>query len=268
MKKYVVTKEMKVMSCGTWVYRIQAFRDIPEHNVRAGQFGGFIEKEENLPHDEDDASWVAGEAVVMNDSTLSGEVLLLNYAIVEGDCALSGDIMVSGRSRLTDCRLEGENIQIAKYAKLEEVQLKGTNIHITGHANCYGIETEESVRDLAITDDVLITGATYTTIGGKNIRLSGSVSIEEGAVIVGENIELLDHVFLLGQPTLKGNNIRLEDSVSLAGDVRLGDDCSLKDCVELVENEVSFDPVLTGLQLSGDVSLHVGEVYEIMQKSK
>ena len=47
IKKYELTDET-VPFCGKDMHRIRALIDIPSNNVKAGDFGGYIEKEENL----------------------------------------------------------------------------------------------------------------------------------------------------------------------------------------------------------------------------
>lgn len=49
-KKYELT-DAKIEAFNTTLYRIRALRDIPAFDVKAGDLGGYIEKEENLSHD-------------------------------------------------------------------------------------------------------------------------------------------------------------------------------------------------------------------------
>ena len=268
MKKYELTKDVRTMNDGTKVYRIRALRDIEEHDVIWGQMGGFVEKEFNLSQAVSDTSWVDDEAVVMGQTELVGSVLVQHNSVVEGDSKLYGHVIVTGKSHLVDTNLIGEEIQITENSRLFDVQLKGDRIHISGNANLYNVRTDDTILGLRITDDVFVEGSDPLVLGGVNIHLLDNVTIEEGATIVGQRITLMNHASLLGQPTLKGIDIRLEDGASLIGDVRLGNDCKIKDTVEVRENEISFDPVLIGLRLEGDLALHVGEIYNIMKNSK
>lgn len=47
MKKYKLTGETKEIG-GVTLHRIRALIDIPEHDVKAGDLGGWIEEEFNL----------------------------------------------------------------------------------------------------------------------------------------------------------------------------------------------------------------------------
>lgn len=58
-KKYKLTDETIEFN-GRTLYRIEALKDF--NNVRAGDKGGYIEKEDNLSHDGD--AWVYGDAKV------------------------------------------------------------------------------------------------------------------------------------------------------------------------------------------------------------
>ena len=77
-KKYELTNEYKVFEDdNVIVYRIRALVDIPEHNVKTGDLGGFIESEDNLSHLGN--CWVADEAVVY------GYTFLFGNAMITGD---------------------------------------------------------------------------------------------------------------------------------------------------------------------------------------
>ena len=59
MKKYEFTGEVKV-KFGVTLKRIRAIIDFG--NVKKGEIGGFIEKEENLSHE--NSAWISGSAWV------------------------------------------------------------------------------------------------------------------------------------------------------------------------------------------------------------
>lgn len=69
MKKYEFTGEVKNIG-GKILHRIRAVRDILEHNVKAGDLGGWIEKEANLSHD--GSAWVSDEARVYGEAQVAG----------------------------------------------------------------------------------------------------------------------------------------------------------------------------------------------------
>ena len=67
MKKYEFTGEVKV-KFGVTLKRIRALIDFG--NVKKGELGGFIEKEENLSHENN--AWVSGHARVSGNAEVSG----------------------------------------------------------------------------------------------------------------------------------------------------------------------------------------------------
>ena len=77
MKKYELTEET-VTVYGKTLYRIRAVRDFG--SVKTGEFGGYIEKEENLSHFGD--AWVYGNAKVYGDARVSGNARVYGNAEV------------------------------------------------------------------------------------------------------------------------------------------------------------------------------------------
>lgn len=76
MKKYELTTEIKIWS-GRKLYRIKALIDFK--SVKAGDLGGWIEKEENLSHS--DNAWVCGDACVYGDAWVCGDA---DYTTIKG----------------------------------------------------------------------------------------------------------------------------------------------------------------------------------------
>ena len=80
MKKFELTTDTK-MRFGKKLFRIKAL--ISFGNVRAGDVGGYIEKEENLSQ--------YGNAWVYGDARVSGDARVYGNARVSGDAWVSGD---------------------------------------------------------------------------------------------------------------------------------------------------------------------------------
>lgn len=81
MKKFKLTSEFIVDISGVKLFRIKAL--IEFGNVKAGDLGGYIEKEKNLSHMGN--AWVSGNAQV------SGNAWVFGDAQVFGDARVSGD---------------------------------------------------------------------------------------------------------------------------------------------------------------------------------
>ena len=69
MKKFELTSEFVTNIFGTKLFRIKALVEFG--NVKAGDLGGYIEKESNLDHYGD--AWVYGNAWVYGDAQVYGD---------------------------------------------------------------------------------------------------------------------------------------------------------------------------------------------------
>ena len=77
MKKFELTAEFVTNVFGKKLFRIKAL--VAFGDVEKGELGGFIEKEDNLSHD--DNAWVSGNARVSGNAQVSGNA---DYAAVAG----------------------------------------------------------------------------------------------------------------------------------------------------------------------------------------
>ena len=132
------------------LYRIRALRDVG--SVKAGEYGGYIESEDNLSHDNvcwifDDA-WVGEHAKVSGNAVVCGTAKIYNNAMmygnayisenahifgsahvfgstyihgdaricesarVSGRCELFGDTKISGDAQISTCSICSNNIKL------------------------------------------------------------------------------------------------------------------------------------------------------------
>ncbi|AJD93232.1 hypothetical protein JMA_39140 (plasmid) [Jeotgalibacillus malaysiensis] len=104
-------KKYSMMKVSPNYYQITALIDIPKWGVKAGDRGGFIEKEENLSQDGD--GWVGHgcsveggshvkHGLVSNRSTLTGRVTLTNGEVrnskLDGEIQVNGAILIENSS--------------------------------------------------------------------------------------------------------------------------------------------------------------------------
>ena len=92
VKKFKLTSEFIVDISGVKLFRIKAL--IEFGNVKAGDLGGYIEKEENLSHMGN--AWVSGDAQVSGNARVFGNAWVSGNARVSGDAWIYGDARVSG----------------------------------------------------------------------------------------------------------------------------------------------------------------------------
>ena len=110
MKKFELTTE-SITFLGRTLFRIKAL--ISFGNVKAGELGGYIEKEGNLSHEGNawvyDNAWVCGDAWVSGDARVYDNAWVYDNARVSGDARVSGNARVSGDAWVSgDARVSGD----------------------------------------------------------------------------------------------------------------------------------------------------------------
>jgi hypothetical protein len=95
MKKYELLDNDTKTQNGVTLRRVRALRSFG--SIEEGELGGFIEKEENLSHEEN--AWVYGDAWVSGDARVYVDARVYGDARVEGDAdwLLVGPAKSSGR---------------------------------------------------------------------------------------------------------------------------------------------------------------------------
>lgn len=89
MKKFELTTDF-ITVFGIKLFRIKALVEFG--TVKAGDLGGYVEKEENLDHDGD--AWVSGDAQVYGNARVSGDA---DYACVRDSEQNTGIQLSSAR---------------------------------------------------------------------------------------------------------------------------------------------------------------------------
>jgi len=92
MKKYELTNETMEFPDNIIFYRIRALRDFGD--VKKGDLGGYIEKEDNLSHDGD--CWVYGNATVIGDARVYENARIFGNADIHGNARVYGNAQVHG----------------------------------------------------------------------------------------------------------------------------------------------------------------------------
>ena len=97
MKKFELTTESITNAVGKKLFRIKALIDFGD--VKAGELGGYVEKEGNVSQDGD--AWVTGNAEVFSNAKVSGNARVFGDARVSGNTWVSGDAWVTGNARVS-----------------------------------------------------------------------------------------------------------------------------------------------------------------------
>ena len=133
-KKYELTDETREVD-GVTLHRIRALVDIPRHDVKAGDLGGWIEAERNLDQEFDawvsDNARVCGDAWVYDNARVYGIARVSDNARVCGDAQVCGNAQGCGNARVCgDARVSG-NAQVYGDAQVE------TLFDYATHMNCW-----------------------------------------------------------------------------------------------------------------------------------
>ena len=106
-KKYEFTGVTKETWAGT-LHQIRAIRDFG--NVKAGDIGGWIEKEENLSHDGD--CWVFGNTVVYGDAKVFGYAKVFGDAEVYENAKVTTTVKTFGNAFIYKITVTDKHIKI------------------------------------------------------------------------------------------------------------------------------------------------------------
>ena len=161
-KKYKLTEET-INVGGTALYRIEALRDFGD--VKKGDKGGFIEKEDNLS--QSDNCWVYGnakvcdKAMVYNNAKVYDNVMVFDNAMVYGNAKVSGNALVYGNGVVHDNAVVCDNAnvygnaRVYSKAKVYEYAAVFDDAMVCGNAKVYGCA--EVFGEARICGDVVIT---------------------------------------------------------------------------------------------------------------
>ena len=97
MKKFELTTD-RIEENGTALYRIKALIDFGD--VKAGDLGGYVEKEENLS--QYGSAWVSDNAFVLGNARVSDNALVSGDTLVCGNAQVYGNAQVSGSACVRD----------------------------------------------------------------------------------------------------------------------------------------------------------------------
>ena len=126
MKKFELTTESITNEAGKKLFRIKALIDFGD--VKAGELGGYVEKEGNVS--QDDNAWVCGNARVHGNTLVCGNARVHGNAWVYGNAEVFGNAMVHGNALVCgDARVHGD----ADYATIHGF---GTQFRTTTFFRC------------------------------------------------------------------------------------------------------------------------------------
>ena len=133
MKKFELTTD-SIKRNRVTLYRIKALIDFGD--VKAGDLGGYVEKEENLSQYGN--AWVSGDACVSGDARVYGDAWLSDNAWVYGNAEVSGNALVRGDARVYDNAWVHGNAEVSGNALVRGDAWVSDNACVSGDARVYG----------------------------------------------------------------------------------------------------------------------------------
>lgn len=162
-KKYEFTDET-IMYCGEFLHRIRAIKNFGD--VRRGNLGGFIQKEENLSHEGD--CWIYNDAKVYNNAKIYDNAGINDNVVIHGNAKVFGNVSVYGNALIQD------NAKVYGNAKIFDDAIIRRNAKVFG--------------DSLIRDNVFVSD---------NSKVFGNCTIRGNAKVYGDAI-IHDNVFVCG----------------------------------------------------------------------
>ena len=134
MKKYELTTNFKIDASGIKMYQIKALKDFGD--VKKGDLGGYIEREENLSQDGN--SWVAGSALVSGSAKVSGNALICGSVLISGSAKILGNALVCGNAKVSGNALVSGSAKILGNALVCGSAEVSENALVSGSAKILG----------------------------------------------------------------------------------------------------------------------------------
>lgn len=175
VKKYEITNESKELGNVNYnVYRIKALKDF--NDVKAGDLGGWIAKEDNLSQDGN--CWVYDDAVVVDNAIVNDDATVRNRAIICGKAIISGSANIGNNAIVSHKAEVSENASVLNDVQISDcAQIKGKALII---------DKAEIKQFAMIYGNVCIGGYTkiygYAHVYGKT-QIFGDINIYENAEI-------------------------------------------------------------------------------------
>jgi len=108
-KKFELTEETQIAINGVALHRIRALRDF--NDVKKGDLGGWVKKEENLSHEGN--CWIYDNATVGNDALVSDNARIYDMALVVNNARMYHNSQMRGHACMCDNAQMHDNAQMS-----------------------------------------------------------------------------------------------------------------------------------------------------------
>lgn len=225
------------------VYRIQALKDIPAHEVKAGDIGGYVESEFNLSQsgscwiDEDakvcECAQVLDDAYVSDTAVIYGDAIVSENACVQQDARVGDNAQIFGHAHVHD------NSVVCQYAKVFDYADISGEVVICGfaciHGDAHVWSDFDCDHDCRICDRANIFG--HARIGDCEC-IAGKAVIYDDAFIYGDKTQICGNAIIRGNATVR-DGVVIDKDVIIQGNAYISSNtdyvvCPINDEVDLV----------------------------------
>ena len=232
------------------LYRIRALKDFGD--VKAGDLGGYIEKEENLSQEGNcwvsdearvyDNAKVSGNARVYNDAKVFGNAQIYDNAGVFDDAEVYGNAKVYGKTEVSEsAEVFGETeifgkaqiyngAKVYKNAKIyDDAKVRG-NAQIYGYAQVYGnakvYEQAQVYGESEVYDNAIIYNKAQV---GDNAKVFGKAQVYGNAKVfeyteISDDTKIIDNTIIENSKEIKVENVKkdfiLENDFNLENEIQ------------------------------------------------
>ena len=157
-KKYIILENETLEHHGKTLYRIQAVKDFSD--VKAGDKGGWIEREKNLSQKGD--CWVYDEAKVYDNANVSGEAKILNYAEIYDNAYISGYVYIFFSPKIYGFSIVNGNAQVYGNAHISGGSYIYGNAEVYGDVQVFGNAVIKEKSDYKVFKNTWSSGRYFT----------------------------------------------------------------------------------------------------------
>ena len=204
VKKYELLPDDTVTVGDKTLYRIRALRDFGD--VKAGDLGGYIEKEANLSHEGN--AWVSDRANVYGNAQVYDEAQVFGAARVFGEAQVHGNSRVFENTQVSgEAYVFGEVLVYDRAQVYDKAQVYG-KAQVSGRAQVFGAAQ--------VFDDAQVFGETY---------IFGAAQVFENAQVLGKALvygkaQVSDNALVYNSAQVYGNT-QVSDDIRIDGDTHI-----------------------------------------------
>lgn len=233
------------------MYRIQALHDIPYHNVKAGDLGGWVGHKGVLSHEGD--SWIGGEAIVYGpywtctlyihkNALVTGNAVIYagnsTRVVVSGDAVIEGNAKIFANLAKTQAEIRG-NARLSGNAIVENpVEITGV---IAGDAKVLSFSSV--LGGSQITGNAKVSGSIISDMA----RVMGNALVARGSKI-RENAIITDNAQIL--------NAEIHGTATISGHARVEKHAVVGDSATITGNAIAGEnTVISGKSIVRDMAV-------------